>query len=409
MDSTVTRQNSPTNLFGRDMLATPYPTYRQLQDKAPVYWDHGLKAWIVTRHREVAAVLKDQRFSSDRVSQARARYPNPMYRPLFDTLSLLMLHRDNPDHKRARNLVQNAFARTDIESYKPRIEEIVDGMLSDGIARGKMDFVEELAVPLPIAVISEIVGIPVEDRAQVKTWCDAFSIVALNFNTHCSEEQLRRGLFSVLGFKLYLKRRIEELRTQPNNSLLSNLIQAEEEGEHLSLDAILANVLLLLNAGNEFTTGMLTNGLLALLRNPEQLRRLQADPALATSTLEEVLRYDPPVQFLGRIALEEVALHERTIAAGDLVLVVMAAAGHDPAAFDAPDSPDVTGSPCRHLSFGSGQHLSTGLQLARLQGHIVFERLARALKTIEIEPEHLEHGSNVKLRCLKSLPIRLAA
>lgn len=409
MASTVTSRNEPDQLFGRDMLENPYPRYRDLQTKAPVYWDEGLKAWVVTRHDTVSAVLKDKRFSNDRVSPARERYPNPIYRPLFDTLSLLMLQRDDPDHRRLRNLVQHAFARTAIQDYSPRIVEIVDGMLAKGIAHGQMDFVRDLAVPLPIMVISDIVGIPTEDRAQIKTWCDDFSVVALNFYTGCTDQQLQRGLFSVLGFKLYLKRKVEELRAQPNDSLLSNLVTEEEAGERLTLDELLANVLLLLNAGNETTTGMLTNGLLALLRNPDQLAKLRNQPALAERAVEEFLRYDPPVQFIGRIALEEITLQQQTVAAGDLVLVVMAAAGHDPEVFDEPESLDVARSPCRHLSFGSGQHLCVGVQLARLEGQIVFERLARVLKTIAIEPEHLEHGSNFNMRCLKSLPIRLAA
>ncbi len=409
MSATVPTVNSSARLFGRDMLENPYPTYETLRNKAAVYWDKSLNAWIVTRHDMVKAVFKDQRFSSDRVTRAREQYPNSIYRPLFDTISLVMTQRDDGDHLRLRNLVQHAFQRTVIESYRPRIEDIVDQMLGQGIARGEMDFVQDLAVPLPIMVISEIVGIPVADRDQVKAWCDDFSEVVLNFYTQCSDEQLRRGLFAVLAFKLYLMRKAEDLRANPNDSLLSNLVQAEEEGERLSLDELLANVLLLLNAGNETTTGMLTNGLLALLRNPEQLGRLRADPGLASKAVEEFLRYDPPVQYLGRVAREEVMLDDKTIAAGDLVLMVMAAAGRDPAAYNEPDSLDVARSPCRHLGFGTGQHLCTGIQLARLEGQIVFERLARALTSIEIEPGSLEHSSNFNLRCLKSLPIRLAA
>ncbi len=396
-------------LFGQEMLENPYPVYSELRINSPVYWDRNLEAWVVTGHGDVTRILKDDRFSSNRVDRARGRFADPQLKPLFDTLSQLMLQRDDPDHARLRKLVNHAFQRTAIESYAPHIEALVDRLLDEAEARGSFDFVWDFAVPLPILVISEIVGIAEKDRERVKAWCDDFSYVALNFYANIGEEHLQRGLESVEAFKDYLGARIDALRERPEDCLLGHLVQVEEEGDRLNLDELLANVLLLLNAGNETTTGLLANGLLALVNNPDQLALLRDDPSLVSSAVEEFLRYDPSVQFLGRVAKEAATLHGQTIAPGDLVFLVLAAANRDPVVFTQPARLDITRAHNRHLGFGNGRHLCVGLQLAKLEGKIAFTRVLERFPNLTLEADSLRHRENFNMRCPRHLPIRMAA
>ncbi len=407
-DNTPVQYGRP-KLFGQSMHENPYPVYGVLRTMDPLYWDRNLQAWVATGHGDVTRILKDSRFSSNRVDKARGRFADPKLAPLFDTLSLLMLQRDDPDHARLRNLVNHAFQRTAVERYAPHIEALVDRLLDQAEAKGKLDFVWDFAVPLPILVISEIVGIPESDRDRVKAWCDDFSYVALNFYANINEERLERGLEAVQAFKAYLAGRIEELRQRPEDCLLNHLIEVEDAGDRLSLDELLANVLLLLNAGNETTTGMLANGLLALVNNPDQLAILRQDPSLVPQAVEEFLRYDPPVQFVGRVAKQEVVLHGQTIAAGDLVLLVLAAASRDPMVFRAPERLDITRERNRHLGFGNGRHICIGLQLAKLEGQIAFARVLERLPNLSLERGSLRHRENFNMRCPRHLPVKMAA
>lgn len=403
-------QATEVRMFGPEMHEDPYAAYGRLLRKQPVFRDETLKAWIVTRHADVVAGFKDRRLSSTgRTDLSRRRYSDPSLGPLFDTLDNNLTNNDDPVHSRLRKLVHFAFQRAEIVRYEPLIRDRVDGLIDAGLARGRMDFVHDFAVPLPIMVISAIVGIPEEDREQVKTWCDDYSFVAINHYTEISEERLLRALNSVLAFKAYLKDKADGHRRAPADNLLSHLVRVEEEdGGRLSLDELLSNVLLLLNAGNETTTGLLANGLLALLRNPDQLAQLRAEPSLIPSAVEEFLRYDPPVQFMGRIAAEDLELGGQEIAKGDLVLLVIGASGRDSSAFEGAEGLDVTRERNRHVAFGHGPHICSGMQLARLEARIAFERLFERLSTLELEPGEIRHHPNIALRCPEHLWIRVA-
>lgn len=409
MTKDAARDSKAPELFSKEMLPDPYRVYADLRRERPLYWDDELGGWVASRYAEATAILKDRRFSSNRVAGVRDRFADPELAPLFDTLSLLMVQRDGADHDRLRRLVQQAFGRTAVERYAPRIEAIVDTLLGAALARGHMEFVRDLAVPLPIRVISQIVGIPEVDRLQVKTWCDDFSLAALNFYARITEAELRRGAESVRAFKAYLAERAAVLRAAPDDSLLAGLVLAEVEGSRLAMDELLANVLLLLNAGNETTTGLLANGLLALLQHPDQLQRLRQDPSLVPQAVEEFLRFDAPVQFLARVAREEIAIGGQRLAAGDLVFVLLGSAGRDEAHFEHPDRLDVGRTRNRHLAFGSGTHVCTGLQLARLEARIAFTRVLELLPAFALDPEPLQRQANFNLRCPARLPLRLAA
>ncbi len=393
-------------LFGPDMLQNPFPVYHKLQQTDPVRWDDRLHAWVVTRYSDVSAVMKDRRFSSDRVTMARGRYADK-YQPVFDLLSRVMLQTDDPRHKRLRDHVHSAFTRTAAENYAEKIRSLCSTLLEAGRAGGQMEFVSDFAAPLPILVISEIVGIPAEERDQIKIWCDAFSTVALNFYVHLSDEQLDYCSAQIDAFRSYLINKVEVARRSPGSDLISSLTMAADEGHSLDLDELVANCVLLLNAGNETTTCLLANGLGLLLENPDQMKLLRAEPERIPNAIEEILRLQGPVQFLGRIATQDVDVGGKPIKAGDMVLTVLGAANRDPDVFDQPDRFNIMRSPLHQLGFGTGPHLCAGIQLARLEAKIAFEALLENVPNIELATEKLVYGKNYNMRCLAQLPIRV--
>jgi len=395
-----------TQLFGPEMHEDPYPVYRELREREPVYWDEALEAWILTAYDDVVWALTA--LSSDRVAGTRGRFQDPAWQSLCDVLAKLMLQRDDPDHQRLRSLIQKTFLRTSVERWSVAIERRIQSLLQAGLENGQMDFMWDFAVPLPVLVISEIVGIPAADQARVKQWCDDFALVATNFYAHITAEQVQRGWRSTEAFRTYLQAQIEEMRRAPRDDLLSALVQAEAEGTRLTLDELLANVILLLNAGNETTTNLLGNGLVALLRHPDQLQRLQHDPSLIPNAIEELLRYDSPVQFMGRIATTEVACGGQRIRRGDLVLPVLGAANRDPAHFPDPDRLDVTRQVSHHVAFGHGHHYCVGAPLARLEGRLAFGALLTTCQTLELATTDLYHHENFNLRGYRTLPLRLS-
>ena len=394
-------------LFGAEMHEDPYPVYRRLRESDPIHWNDTLRGWVLTRYDDVAWALKS--LSSDRVTPARERFRDAGLDPLWDALAALMIQRDEPDHTRLRALVQKAFHRGSVEHWKASIERRVRALLAPALERGEMDFIWDFAVPLPILVISELVGVPEDDREQVKRWCDDFSIVAVNFYANISADQLTRGLQSVTEFRAYLQAQVEQLDRATRQDLLSSLVMAEHEGHRLSIDELLANAILLLNAGNETTSNLLGNGLFALLQHPEQLARLRAEPALIPDAVEECLRFDSPVQFQGRVALEDTECAGVSIRRGQLVLPILGAANRDPAHFPDPDRFDVSRHPNFHLAFGHGHHHCVGAELARVEAHIAFRILLTELNTLELRPVDLRHRENFNMRCYQNLPIRLSA
>jgi cytochrome P450 len=215
-------------LFGEEMYEDPYPTYHALREREPVYWNDVLQAWVLTRYEDVTWALT--RLSSDRVTSARDRFQDAAWRPLFDVLATLMLQRDEPDHARIRSLVQQAFLRTSVERWADSIQRRVHTLLQAGLRHGAMDFIWDFAVPLPILVISEIVGIPEADRDRVKQWCDDFALVAANFYANISADQLERGWHSTTAFHTYLATQVDEVHRAPRDDLLSALVHAEEDG-----------------------------------------------------------------------------------------------------------------------------------------------------------------------------------
>ncbi|MTI19087.1 cytochrome P450 [Rhodobacteraceae bacterium RKSG542] len=398
----------PHHLFGDEMLENPFNIYRELREANPIQWSDQVQAWVVTGYAETDSVLKDKRFLSNRVSAHRARYSRS-YAPLFDIFSETMVQSDGEKHERLRALVHSAFKRTEVSKYEDRIRALANELVDGALLNGEMNFVTDFAIPLPILVISEILGVPLEDRGKIRQWCDDYSVAALTFYTNTSERILKNALESAHDFRDYLRERTKVLKEAPGDDLLSSLVLAQEGESKLSLDELLANTMLLLNAGNETTCCALTNGMYILLQQPELMRALRDDPSKISDFTEEVLRQETPVQFIGRIAQEDVDFAGEQIRKGDTVILLLAAANRDPAVFDDPESFDATRRPNKHSAFGVGAHVCAGVQLAKLEMRIGFEVLLGRLKTIELAHNNLKHSRNFNLRCWAALPLNISA
>jgi len=399
----VTTQYNP---FIPEVHANPYPMYIRLREEDPVHWSALMEAWILTRYEDIVAVLTDSRFSANR-RQAQNRFAQEAQKiaeefgPFGRTQT--MLTSDPPLHTRLRRLVSKAFTPRMVEGLRPRIQLIVDELLDAVRDSGRMDLIRDLAYPLPVIVIAEMLGIPPQERDQFKRWSD--EIAATLGGPFTPPEVLERARKSANELADYFRGVIAERRREPAEDLISGLIAAEEQGQILSEDEMLATAMLLLVAGNETTTNLIGNGTLALLRNPDQLRRLQDDPSLIPAAVEELLRYDGPVQGTGRVAVEELEIDGRTVETGQVVFCVLGSANRDPAQFENPDKLDITRQPNEHIAFGDGIHSCLGAPLARAEGQIAFETLLRRFPNPRLETDNPQWGGSFILRGLKSLPI----
>jgi hypothetical protein len=385
-------------------IADPYPVYHRLRAEDPVH-HHPLGFYVLTRYDDVAALLREPAFGK------------AGYRALFDTrfgrdpdgpwLAMSMLFRDPPDHTRLRALVSRAFTPRVVETLRPRTQAIVDALLDRVAAAGRMDAIADLAYPLPVTVISEMLGVPADLREAVKQWsldlARALDAIALPVTPDVLERGRRATAELVACFRALTDAR----RRTPGPDLLSALVAVEEAGDRLSERELLATCVLLYVAGHETTVNLIGNGLLALLRHPDEWRRLRADPGLLPGAIEELLRYDGPVQRTGRIAAEDVRLAGVAIPAGSLVLGFLGAANRDPARFPDPDRLDVTRAEPRHLAFGYGIHYCLGAPLARLEAHVAFDTLLRRFPAMTIEEARPAWRPSSTLRGLTGLRVAL--
>jgi cytochrome P450 len=396
------------DLFDPAFTADPYPTYARLRSSAPVYraaLPDGRGVWLITRYEDVLAVLKDKRFVKDwrgalTPEQLAQVPPIP---EVMKPLSRNMLDTDPPDHERLRALVSKAFTPRLIERLRPRVQAISDGLLDAVQGRGEMDLIDDYAFPLPITVIAELLGVPAEDRNNFREWSDA--AVSGNASQEYMEEIL---IPHMQAFTDYLRALFEEKRANPGDDLVSALVRAEEAGDRLSEDELLGMVFLLLVAGHETTVNLIGNGVLALLQHPDQLRKLEEDPSLIKPAVEELLRYDGPVETsTERFAREDVEIGGQVIPRGEMVLVVLAAADHDPERFSDPDELDITRTDNRHLAFGKGIHHCLGAPLARMEGQIAISTLLRRMRNLRLKgsPESLSWRPGMILRGLRGLPV----
>jgi cytochrome P450 len=315
-----------------------------------------------------------------------------------------MLFRDPPDHTRLRGLVTKAFTAKRIEDLRPRMQQIVDGLLDAALERGEMDVVADLAYPLPVTVICEMLGVPREDHHRFHAW-SADLVVTLD--PMVPGDVMTRALQASEAFDAYLGDLIAKRRRSPKDDLLTALIVAEEEGGRLSQDELLSQLVLLLVAGHETTVNLISSGTFALLQHRDQLERLQAEPSLIKTGVEELLRYYPPVQLTGRIPLEDMEIGGMSIRRGQQVVALVGAANRDPAQFPDPDRLDLSREPNRHMAFGGGIHHCLGAALARAEGQVAIASLVRRAKRIELREDQPTWKATITLRGLAALPVRL--
>jgi cytochrome P450 len=390
------------NPMDPEFLADPYPTYHRLRAEAPVHYS-PLGFWVLTRYEDVAAVLRDARFIKEPLAAlVAARFGSEVPRGV----GLSMLDRDPPDHTRLRGLVSKAFTPRVVEGLRPRIQEIVDGLIARAEAAGSMDLIEEFAYPIPVNVICEMMGVPVQDHERFKGWSLDIARGLDSIWLPPDSEIPRRSAAARHAISDYFRELIAQRRASPRSDLLSALIAAEEAGDKLNEEELLATCILILIAGHETTVNLIGNGVLALLRNPEELRRLRATPGLITTAVEELLRYDGPVQRTARVASDDVTIGGHTIRKGEMVMPFIGAADRDPAHFPEPDRLDLSRADNRHIAFGWGIHFCLGAPLARVEGQIAINTLVRRLPRLAFVSDTVEYRQSLTLRGLKALPVK---
>ncbi len=369
--------------------AYPFDKYEELRRKDPVHRLRTISAWVLTQYEDANAVLRDDsRFSRDYGGKSAYRS---------------MLGSDPPDHTRLRTLVSKAFTPLSVADLAPRIQQIVDDLLDATEGRDRFDLIDAFAYPLPVIVIAEMLGVPSEDIEVFRSWSND---IALSVEPTVNDEQQRR--IEESGEKLYdyFEGIIEQRRRNPQDDMITALIAAEDEGDRLTHEELLATLLLLLVAGNETTRNLIGNGTLALVRNPDQLERLRNEPDLIDSAINEMLRYDSPVQLDGRMATEEVEIGGKLIKPGQRAICLLGAANRDPSVFTNPDVFDIGRQEASHIAFGRGIHYCLGAPLAILEGRIAFSSLLKRFSSLTLlsEPEYREQ---VVLRGVKELWIEV--
>lgn len=393
-----------------DVIADPYPVFHRLQAEDPVHRSEVLGGWVLTRYADVKTALNDARLSSDRITpflRHKAGGESTGLAELGRLIGLWAVFTDPPTHTRLRSLMNTAFTTRAVERLRPRIAEIVASLLDRAAPRGTMDVIRDFAYPLPITVIAEMIGVPPEDREPFKAWSDELAqFIGSALGTPDKYERAARSLTAMAE---YFRRMIPARRAQPCEDIMSALIAAEERGNGLSEDELVATCILLLFAGHETTTNLLGNAVLALLRHPRELRRLRDDPAVIQPAVEELLRYDGPTGAMVRVAAEAVTIDGRTIARGDRVFTMINAANRDPAQFTDPDRLDLGRENNRHIAFGYGIHFCIGAPLARLEAQIALPALLRRFPDLRLAGGDPPWLPSLVFRGMTSLPVAFGA
>jgi cytochrome P450 len=368
-----------------------------------------MEVWIYTRYEDVDAILTRPGMSADRrngnnrfAEMQREQMENDRTSPF--NRAPTMLTTDPPDHTRLRRLVSKAFTPRAVEELRPRIQDIVNFLLDEAAQAGEMDLVQALAYPLPVIVIAELLGVPPEDRARFKKWSD--EIVATLGGPFTPQSVIDQAAASINELVAYLSEIIEDRRKNPREDLISGLVAAEDGGNTLSTEEIYTTTILLLVAGNETTTHLIDNGMLALLKNPEQMELLRSDPSLIKSAVEELLRFIGPVQLTGRVVREEQELGGQLLKPGDSAMAILGAGNHDPAKWgENASSLDITRNPTDHLALGDGIHFCLGAPLARAEAQIAVNTLLERFPKLGLAIDEPEWGGTFIIRGVKSLPL----
>ena len=419
------------NLQREEIRANPYPFYEQLRSQDPIHWDEELGFWVLTRYADIDSLYTDERFSRaqglmrnfERLSESERQ----IVRPVYHSFSKTVFYADPPYHTHLRGLMNHAFTPRRVERLRLYIQTIVNELLDAARDKPEIDMIHDLAYPLPVMVIAELLGLPGSDRARFKTWSDDLFAI-LGTVRHKPRTLLDRAAQSLGEMTDYVRDLSRKRRELPQDDLLTALlsftdddrlgcphphgsssvtgepIQEQKTAATLTEEELVANINILLSTGHETTTHLIGNGLLAFLQHPDQMQRLQAQPGLLAPAVEEMLRYDSPVQITYRSALEDAMLGGKLIHKGALVNTVLGSANRDPQRFSNPDWFDITRNEGRHLGFGVGIHFCIGAPLVRLEAEIVFETILRRFPKISLASETLEWQEHPIFRGLKALP-----
>jgi cytochrome P450 len=392
------------HLFDQAVLANPYPLYHRLRTEDPVHWDPYLHAFVVTRYQDVVTVL--HRFSANRTPtpEQLAAIGLESLSPIARVMVRQMLFLDAAAHTRLRGLAAHAFTPRRVAVLREHIADIAERLLDAVAPRGRMDVIADFAAPLPAIVTAEMLGVPVADHPRLKAWSADFAEVLGNFQHN--PERAARTLAATEAMTAYFRDAVREQRARPREGLIHALLTAEIDGDRLTEDEVVANCIITMVGGQETTTNLIGNGVLSLLRHPDQLAWVRETPALIASAVEELLRYESPTQHTARVAPDDVELGGTPIRKRQGVIAVMGAANRDPERFADPDRLDLGRPDNRHLAFGWGAHFCFGAPLARIEGQLAFAALLRRFPDLALVPDApLVWRPNLALRGLETLHV----
>lgn len=394
-----------------EMHRNPYPHYDRIRQKGNLVWSSAYdEHWLTATYSTAVSIFNDQRFGVEVSTKYLDAYNDIRhdiaYRDLFTGLTKFMLAQDPPAHTKIRKLANKAFTRNEVTGMTAKIEGIISDLLDRATRAGEMDLIADFAFPLPINIICSVLGLPSSDHQLLKNCTDK---IALAVEPSTTKDTLAEPASAAKELFDYLREIISERRKNPGDDLITAFIQAEEEGHTLSLDEILANLLLLIIAGHETTVNLIGNGTLALLRNPQAMEKLRQQPELIPSAVEEFLRLESPLQITDRFAREDFEFEGQVLRTGQRVSILIGGANHDPGQFEDPHTLNVERNPNKHLAFGQGIHFCLGAPLARFEAKLAFEQLLSRLKDISLATDEPEYKPLLGFRGLSSLPIKFAA
>ena len=414
------------HLLDPDVLANPYPLYQRLRSEDPVHWDPYLHAWVVTRYADVLTVF--QKFSADRTPtpEQLTSLGLATLAPLAKVMVLQMLFLDPPSHGRVRGLASKAFTPRRVEVLRSHIQDITNSLLdavqdkgkllippdndagastaAQSVSRkGSMDIIADLAYPLPAIVTAEMLGVPTSDWRLLTAWSADFAQVLGNFQHN--PDRAPQVIKSLEEMTAYFRDAVQEQRKHPRDGLIHAYLTAEIDGDHFSEDEVVANTIVTMVGGQETTTNLIGNGVLSLLRHPDQLEKLRSNPSLVPSAVEELLRYESPSQHTARLAPDDVVLGGKQIRKRQAVIAVMGAANRDPERFPDPDRLDLERQDNRHVAFAWASHFCFGAPLARIEGQTAFATLLRRMPNLQLQDGPIRWRENMGLRGLTALPV----
>jgi len=403
-NGTLDTEISLCRLLEPEVMAFPYRLYRELRETDPVHWDPFLHSWVVTRYADIVTVLS--RLSADRTLDAQRLEDMGLaaMNPIIQVMAKQMLFRDPPYHTRLRSLCAAAFTPARVAVLRGHIQDIADSLINGFIRKGSADIVAELAAPMPSIVTAEMLGVPVSDHEKLKQWSIDFAEILGNFQHQ--PDRVARVASSVRDMTEYFRAAIRRQETDPHEGLVLSLVRAEVDGARLTEEEIIANCILTMIGGQETATNLIGSGLVTLLRHPVEMRLLQDDPSLIPAAVEELLRFESPIQHTARVAQEDFTLGGKLVRRGQTVVAVLAAGNRDPERFPNPDVLDWKRGDKAHLAFGWAAHFCFGAPLARLEGQIAFSTLLRRLKNLALASEDFVWRENLGLRGLSALPVR---